>query len=66
MTQMIIKNFGQIYLKKTLASEAWISLLTAGATSADWNKIIPIIEEENISGKFFIILIYELNLFKSY
>ena len=31
---MIIKNLGQIYLKKTLASSTLISLLIAGATSA--------------------------------
>ena len=35
ITAMIIKNLGQIYLKKTLASSALMSLLIAGATSAD-------------------------------
>ena len=35
MTAIIIKNLGQIYLKKTLASSTLISLLIAGATSAD-------------------------------
>ena len=35
ITAMIIKNLGQIYLKKTLASSTLISLLIAGATIAD-------------------------------
>ena len=35
ITAMIIKNLGQIYLKKTLATSALMSLLIAGATSAD-------------------------------
>jgi len=35
ITAMIIKNLGQIYLKKTLASSALMSLLIAGATRAD-------------------------------
>ena len=55
---MIRKNLGHINLKKILASVALMSLLIAGATSADWNKIIPTIKEDNIKGKFFISAIY--------
>ena len=55
---MIRKNLGHINLKKVLASVGLMSLLIAGATSADWNKIIPIITEDNIKGKFFISTIY--------
>ena len=54
---MIIKNLGQIYLKKTLASSTLISLLIAGATSADWNKVIPTIIAEKTNGRFFIFVI---------
>ena len=54
MTAIIRKNLGQIYLKKILASSVFMSLFMAGATSADWNKIIPTIIEENIKGKFLI------------
>ena len=41
------KNFGQINLKKTLASCLLIILLTEGAISKDWNKITPIIILDN-------------------
>ena len=54
---MIIKNLGQIYLKKTLASSTLMSLLIAGATSADWNKVIPTIIAEKTNGRFFIFVI---------
>ena len=54
---MIMKNLGQIYLKKTLASSTLMSLLIAGATSADWNKVIPTIIAENTNGRFFIFVI---------
>ena len=57
ITAMIIKNLGQIYLKKTLATSALMSLLIAGATSADWNKVIPTIIAENTNGRFFIFVI---------
>ena len=57
MTAMIIKNLGQIFLKNTLASSALMSLLIAGATSADWNKVIPTIIAENTNGRFFIFVI---------
>ena len=54
MTAMIIKNLGQINLKKVLASIVFTNLFMEGATSTDWNKIIPTITAENIKGKFFI------------
>ena len=57
MTAIIIKNLGQIFLKKTLASSTLISLLIAGATIADWNKVIPTIIAENTNGRFFIFVI---------
>ena len=57
ISAIIIKNLGQIYLKKTLASSALTSLLRAGATSADWNKVIPTIIAENTNGRFFIFVI---------
>ena len=57
ITAMIIKNLGQIYLKKILASSTLMSLLIAGAISADWNKVIPIIIAEKTKGKFFIFVI---------
>ena len=57
MTAMIIKNLGQIYLKKTLASSTLMSLLMAGAIRADWNKVIPTIIAEKTNGRFFIFVI---------
>ena len=57
MTAIIIKNLGQIYLKKSLASSTLMSLLMAGAIRADWNKVIPTTIAEKTNGRFFIFVI---------
>tara|TARA_B100000900_G_scaffold412202_1_gene433511 strand:- start:1983 stop:2159 length:177 start_codon:yes stop_codon:yes gene_type:complete len=43
---IIIKNFGQIYLRRIEASFGDVKLLIAGAIRDDWNNIIPIINPE--------------------
>ena len=53
---IVIKYFGQINLKKILASEVLTSLLIAGAIRRDWNRVIPMIIPELIIGINLIIL----------
>lgn len=63
---MIKKNFGQINLKKTLASLTLIILFTAGAIRADWNKITAIIAAEHMTGIFFNIFLFLLTALSIY
>ena len=63
---MIKKNFGQINLKKTLASLTLIILFTAGAIKADWNKITAIIAAEHMTGIFFNIFLFLLTALSIY
>ena len=63
---MIKKNFGQINLKKTLASLTLIILFTAGAIRADWNKITAIIAAEHMTGIFFNIFLFLLTALSLY
>ena len=63
---MIKKNFGQINLKKTLASLTLIILFTAGAIKADWNKITAIIAAEHMTGIFFNIFLFLLTALSVY
>ena len=60
------KNFGQINLKKTLASLTLIILFTAGAIKADWNKITAIIAAEHMTGIFFNIFLFLLTALSIY
>tara|TARA_B000000565_G_scaffold153176_1_gene115923 strand:+ start:551 stop:694 length:144 start_codon:yes stop_codon:yes gene_type:complete len=43
---IIIKNFGQIYLRRIEASFGDVKLLIAGAIRDDWYNIIPTINPE--------------------
>lgn len=63
---MIKKNFGQINLKKTLASLTLIILFTAGAIKADWNKITAIIAAEHMTVIFFNIFLFLLTALSIY
>ena len=51
ITPIIIKNFGQMNLKKILASLLLIRLFIAGAINIVWNIIIPEIIDEQIKGR---------------
>tara|TARA_B100000886_G_scaffold9249_1_gene5931 strand:- start:1335 stop:1523 length:189 start_codon:yes stop_codon:yes gene_type:complete len=48
-----IKNFGQINLRKILASLVLIISLIPGATSKDWKRTNPIIIPAFINGIIF-------------
>ena len=63
---MIKKNFGQINLKKTLASFTLIILFTAGAIRADWNKTTARIAAEHMTGIFFNIFLFFLTTLSIY
>ena len=43
---IVIKNFGQMYLRRIEASFGGVKLLIAGAIRDDWNNIIPTINPE--------------------
>ena len=53
---IIIKNFGHIYLKNLLASFVVIILLVDGAIKNDWNNIMLEIIQEIENGRFSVIL----------
>ena len=55
--EIIIKNFGQRYLKYILASWVVNSLFIEGAIINDWYKIIPIMQADINIGKFLKIVI---------
>ena len=50
---IIKKNFGQINLRKRLASLVLTISFIPGATSKDWKRIIPIIIPEFMNGAIF-------------